>query len=314
MGRKNLVRRLGQMILALLGISFISFCLVMLAPGDVARQMIAGNQEIMVSQAEVDALKAELGLDQPFFFQYISWLGRAVQGNFGNSFMMKRPVLDVVLASLPATVVLAASSSAFMLIFALPLGIYAAVKQNTWFDYLVRGFSFIGMSVPNFWMGLMLLWIFGLQLGWFPILGGEVSLENMALPTVTLGIAMASKYIRQVRVAILEELNQDYVTGARSLGMSETYILWREVLPNALLPLVTLFGLSLGSLLGGAAVVETVFSWPGLGYTAVQAITYRDFQLIQAIVLWIASMYMIINLLVDISYAYFDPRLRKVGR
>lgn len=160
----------------------------------------------------------------------------------------------------------------------------------------------------------MLLWIFALKLSIFPIVGSEITIENLILPMVTLGVVMTAKYTRQVRAAVLEELNQDYVVGARARGMSETHILWKEVLPNALLPLITLLGLAFGSLLGGAAVVEIVFSWPGLGYTAVQAIIYRDFQTVQAIVLWIAFMYMMINLIVDLSYTYFDPRLRKAGR
>ena len=302
------------MVLVLLGISFITFCLVMLAPGDPVRQMIAGNEDIVVSQVEIDALRHELGLDQPFLFQYTSWLGRVLHGNFGFSYMMKKPVLDALLETLPATVILAVASSVFMLVFAIPLGIYTAVKQNTWFDYLVRGLTFAGVSVPNFWMGLVLLWIFALQLGFFPIVGGSVTVENLILPMLTLGIVMTSKYTRQVRATVLEELNQDYVVGARARGMKDSYILWKEVLPNALLPLITLFGLAFGSLLGGAAVVEIVFSWPGLGYTVVQAIIYRDFQTVQAIVLWIALMYMVINLVVDLSYVHLDPRLRKAGR
>lgn len=314
MTKKQILMRLGQMVLVLLGISFITFCLVMLAPGDPVRQMIAGNEDIVVSQLEIDALRHELGLDKPFIFQYLDWLGRVLQGNFGFSFMMRKPVADALLDALPATVILALASSVFMLVFSIPLGIYTAVKQNTWSDYLVRGLTFAGVSVPNFWMGLMLLWVFALKFNIFPIIGGEVSIENLILPMTTLGIVMTSKYTRQVRATVLEELRQDYVMGARARGLSESHILWREVLPNALLPLVTLLGLAFGSLLGGAAVVEIVFSWPGLGYTVVQAITYRDFQTVQAVVLWIAFMYMVINLIVDISYNRLDPRLRKAGK
>lgn len=311
---KQIAMRLGQMVLVLLGISFITFCLVMLAPGDPVRQMIAGNEDIVVSQVEIDALRHELGLDQPFLMQYLSWLGRVLHGNFGFSFMMKKPVLDAVLEALPATVILALASSVFMLLFAIPLGIYTAVKQNTWADYIIRSFTFAGVSVPNFWMGLMLLWIFALKLNLFPIVGGDVSVENLILPMVTLGVVMASKYTRQVRATVLEELRQDYVMGAQARGFSESHILWKEVLPNALLPLITLLGLAFGSLLGGAAVVEIVFSWPGLGFMVVQAITYRDFQTVQAVVLWIAFMYMVINLVVDLSYNHLDPRLRKAGQ
>lgn len=314
MTKKQILMRLGQMVLVLLGISFITFCLVMLAPGDPVRQMIAGNEDVVVSQLEIDALRHELGLDKPFIFQYLDWLGRVLQGNFGFSFMMRKPVADALLDALPATVILALASSLFMLVFSIPLGIYTAVKQNTWSDYLVRGLTFAGVSIPNFWMGLMLLWVFALKFNIFPIIGGDVSIENLILPMTTLGIVMTSKYTRQVRATVLEELRQDYVMGACARGLSESHILWREVLPNALLPLVTLLGLAFGSLLGGAAVVEIVFSWPGLGYTVVQAITYRDFQTVQAIVLWIAFMYMVINLIVDISYHRLDPRLRKAGK
>lgn len=314
MKNKQIWGRIGQIVLVLLGISFVTFALVMLSPGDPVRQMIAGNEDIVVSQVEIDALRHELGLDKPFIFQYLDWLGRAVQGDFGFSYMVKKPVVEELMQSLPATLILALASTLFMLVFSLPLGICSAVKRNSVFDYAVRGLTFFGVSIPNFWMGLMLLWIFGLKLGWLPIVGGRVSLETLILPATTLGIVMAAKYTRQVRTTVLEELNQDYVVGARARGMSESYILWREVLPNVMLPLITLLGLSLGNLLGGAAVVEIVFSWPGLGYLAVQSIIYRDFQLVQGIVLWIALMYMVINLVVDISYNRLDPRLRKEGR
>lgn len=314
MSKKQLLYRLGQIVLVLLGISFITFALVMLSPGDPVRQMIAGNEDIIVSQQEIDALRAELGLDKPFVFQYLDWLGRALRGNLGFSYMVKKPVVEELMHSLPATVILSLASTLFMLAVAVPLGIYSAVKRNSIADYIVRAMTFVSISIPNFWMGLMLLWIFGLKLRWLPIVGGSVNLRNLVLPALTFGIVMAAKYARQVRAAVLEELNQDYVTGARARGMSESHILWKEVLPNAMLPLITLLGLSFGNLLGGAAVVEIVFSWPGLGYLAVQSIIYRDFQLVQGIVLWIALMYMIINLVIDISYNRLDPRLRKAGR
>lgn len=276
--------------------------------------MIAGNEDIIVSQVEIDALRKELGLDKPFIFQYLDWLGRAVRGNLGFSYMVKRPVVEELASSLPATIILSVASALFMLIVSIPLGIYSAVKRNTFFDYAVRSLTFGGISIPNFWMGLLLLWGFGLKLRILPIVGGKVSLQNLILPMLTLGIVMAAKYTRQVRAAVLEELNQDYVVGAKARGMSESYILWKEVLPNAMLPLITLFGISFGNLLGGAAVVEIVFSWPGLGYLAVQSIIYRDFQLVQGIVLWISLMYLLINFVIDLSYNRLDPRLRKVGR
>ena len=288
MTKKQLLSRLGQIILVLLGISFITFALVMLAPGDVVRQMIAGNEDIIVSQAEIDALRAELGLDKPFFFQYLDWLGRALQGNLGFSYMVKKPVVEALMEGLPGTIVLSLTSLIMMMMVAIPAGIYSAVKRGSMVDNVVRAFTFMGVSMPGFWVGLMLLWIFGLKLDLLPIVGGEIGIDTLIL------------------------LHQDYVVGARARGMSESHILWKEVLPNAMLPLITLLGLSLGNLLGGAAVIEMVFQWPGLGRMAIEAITYRDFQLVQGVVVWIALMYMVINLIVDISYNYLDPRLRKV--
>ena len=312
MTKKQILARIGQIVLVLLGISFITFALVMLAPGDVVRQMIAGNEDIIVSQAEIDALRAELGLDKPFFFQYLDWLGRALQGNLGFSYMVKKPVVEALWEGLPGTVLLSLASLFMMMVVSMPAGIYSAVKRGSVVDNIVRVFTFMGVSMPGFWVGLMLLWIFGLKLDLLPIVGGEISLETLIMPSLTLAIAMASKYTRQVRTAILEELHQDYVVGARARGMTESHILWKEVLPNAMLPLITLLGLSLGNLLGGAAVIEMVFQWPGLGRLAIEAITYRDFQLVQGVVVWIALMYMVINLVVDMSYNHLDPRLRKV--
>ena len=312
MTKKQILARIGQIVLVLLGISFITFALVMLAPGDVVRQMIAGNEDIIVSQTEIDALRAELGLDKPFFFQYLDWLGRALQGNLGFSYMVKKPVVEALWEGLPGTVLLSLASLFMMMVVSIPAGIYSAVKRGSVVDNIVRVFTFMGVSMPGFWVGLMLLWIFGLKLDLLPIVGGEISLETLIMPSLTLAIAMASKYTRQVRTAILEELHQDYVVGARARGMTESHILWKEVLPNAMLPLITLLGLSLGNLLGGAAVIEMVFQWPGLGRLAIEAITYRDFQLVQGVVVWIALMYMVINLVVDMSYNHLDPRLRKV--
>lgn len=311
MSNKQIAARLGQIVLVLIGISFITFALVMLAPGDVVRQMIAGGSDLQISQAEIEAVRKQLGLDKPFFFQYLDWLGRAVTGDLGTSFMAKKPVWEALMERLPGTLMLSIVSLVGMMIIAVPAGIYSAVNRGGMIDYVVRAFTFIGVSLPGFWVGLMLLWILGLHLDLIPIVGGEADFENVIGPALTLIIPMASKYTRQVRTAVLEELHQDYVVGARARGMSETHILWREVLPNALLPLITLLGLSLGSLLGGVAVIEMVFSWPGLGRLAIEAITYRDFQLVQGVVIWIALMYMVINLVVDLSYNYLDPRLRK---
>ncbi len=311
------LRTLGLYLLqaaaTLVGISFIMFAITMLGTQDLARQLITGAEDTIVSQAEIDAVTRELGLDEPFFVQFGHWLLSAAQGDLGFSYMARKPVVDKILECLPATVTLAAASLVLMTAISLPLGILAAYHKNRWLDYAIRGATFFGISIPGFWMGLMLLWSLGLKLHLFPIVSSTVRWDTLFLPALTLAISMSAKYTRQVRSAVLEELGQDYVVGARARGMSELHILTRDVLPNALLPLITLYGLSIGSLLGGAAVVEIVFGWQGLGNLAVKAIEYRDIRLLQGIVVWIAGMYMIVNLIVDLLYGVLDPRLAKKG-
>lgn len=287
------------------------FSITMVGTQDLAKQLISGSEDIIVSQAEIDAVTKQLGLDQPFLVQFGNWVWNAVQGDLGFSYMAKKPVVDKILECLPATLSLGACSLILMTVMSVPMGIASAYYRNRPIDFLIRGITFFGISIPGFWMGLILLWIFGLKLGLFPIVSSTIRWDTIFLPSLTLAISMMSKYTRQVRSAVLEELGQDYVMGARARGMSEVRILFREVLPNAMLPLVTLYGLSIGSLLGGAAVVEIVFGWQGLGLLAVKAIEYRDIRLLQGIVVWIAAMYMIINLIVDFSYSFLDPRLRK---
>lgn len=300
-----------QAVITIVGISFIMFSITMVGTQDLAKQLISGSEDIIVSQAEIDAVTKQLGLDQPFLVQFGNWVWNAVQGDLGFSYMAKKPVVDKILECLPATLSLGACSLILMTVMSVPMGIASAYYRNRPIDFLIRGITFFGISIPGFWMGLILLWIFGLKLGLFPIVSSTIRWDTIFLPSLTLAISMMSKYTRQVRSAVLEELGQDYVMGARARGMSEVRILFREVLPNAMLPLVTLYGLSIGSLLGGAAVVEIVFGWQGLGLLAVKAIEYRDIRLLQGIVVWIAAMYMIINLIVDFSYSFLDPRLRK---
>lgn len=300
-----------QAVITIVGISFIMFSITMVGTEDLAKQLISGSEDIIVSQAEIDAVTKQLGLDQPFLVQFGNWVWNAVQGDLGFSYMAKKPVADKILECLPATLSLGACSLILMTVMSVPMGIASAYYRNRPIDFLIRGITFFGISIPGFWMGLILLWIFGLKLGLFPIVSSTIRWDTIFLPSLTLAISMMSKYTRQVRSAVLEELGQDYVMGARARGMSEVRILFREVLPNAMLPLVTLYGLSIGSLLGGAAVVEIVFGWQGLGLLAVKAIEYRDIRLLQGIVVWIAAMYMIINLIVDFSYSFLDPRLRK---
>lgn len=308
-----LLNRFIQMLVTLIGVSFMTFCLTYLAPGDPAA-MLLESADTIVSEEVLEQTRHELGLDQPFLVQYGNWVGGLLHGDMGMSYSAKKPVLDKLSEGFVGTLLLAIVTVIFVLIISLPLGILSAVRQNEYPDYIVRFFSFVGVSMPSFWLGLILLYIFGLKLGWFPIATSKVTANSIILPAITLAIYQSTKYVRQVRTVILDELHQDYVIGARARGLSEQAILWKHVLPNAVLPLITLLGMSIGWLLGGVAVIEIVFSYPGIGNMAVRAIMMRDYPLIEGFVLWIAIAYMGINFLVDLSYNYLDPKLRKGAR
>lgn len=310
MNKKNVGRRLLQIVIVLIGISFFTFGLTYLSPGDPAEIMLTECGNVPTPEL-LAKTRAELGLDKTFLVQYGTWLKGVVTGDMGTSYSMKVPVVEKLVSCFWPTFELALTSLVIMVLVSVPLGILSAVYQNKWVDYLVRGLTFFGVSIPNFWIGLILLSVFGVTLRWVSVSGGSTDFKSLILPAVTLAIAMSAKYTRQVRIAVLEELNQDYVTGARMRGIKESTILWKHVLPNAMLPLVTLLGLSLGSLLGGTAVVEIIYNWPGMGSMAVKAISCRDYPLVQGYVLWIALLYMGINLLVDLSYNRLDPRLKE---
>lgn len=307
---KQFVNRLIQLIITLIGVSFLTFCLTYLSPGDPAAMILEASDTI-VSQEVLEKTREEMGLNDPFLVQYGNWVWGVLHGDMGMSYSGKKPVVDKLMEGFTGTILLTATTIILILLISLPLGIFSAVHRNKIPDFVVRVFSFIGVSMPSFWVGLILLYIFGLKLGMFPIATATVTPSGLVLPALTLAIYQSAKYTRQVRTVILDELNQDYVIGARTRGLSENMILWKHVLPNAVLPLITLLGMSVGWLLGGVAVIETVFVWPGMGKMAVYAITMRDYPLIEGFVLWIAAMYTIINFLVDLSYTYLDPRLKK---
>ncbi|MDY3919799.1 MAG: nickel ABC transporter permease [Candidatus Limivivens sp.] len=311
MTKKQIGKRFLQILVVLVGISFFTFMLTYLSPGDPAEIMLTECGNLPTPEL-LEKTRHELGLDRPFLVQYGSWLQGVLTGNMGQSYSYKVPVVDKLVSCFWPTLRMSLLALVIMAAVSIPLGILSAVYQNWWPDYLVRGVTFLGVSVPSFWIGLILLSIFGVQLRWVNVAGGTTDFKAMILPSVTLALAMSAKYTRQVRNAVLEELHQDYVTGARMRGISETTILWKHVLPNAMLPIVTLLGLSLGSLLGGTAVVEIIYNWPGMGSMAVRAISCRDYPLVQGYVLWIAILYMVINLIVDLSYQYLDPRLKEV--
>ena len=309
LSKKQLGLRLLQMLVVLVGISFLTFLLTYMAPGDPVRTMYAATG-VIPSEEVLNEVREQMGLNDPFFVQYGRWLTNCLHGDFGNSYAYGKPVVSLLLTRLWPTMKLALFSMILMLIVSIPLGMLSAVCKNGPIDYLVRCITFFGVSLPNFWVGLMLMLVFCVRVNWLPVISSAGDFKSMILPSVTLAIAMSAKYTRQVRTAVLEELNQDYVVGAEARGIKRWKILWTNVFPNSLLPLITMLGLSIGSLLGGTSVVEVIFSYPGMGNLAVSAITAYDYPLIQGYVLWVAVIYMVINLIVDLSYIYIDPRMR----
>ena len=310
--KKQFFHKLSQFISVLVGIRFFTFSLTYLSPGDPAEIMLTDCGNIPTPELLAQT-RAELGLDKPFHERYGSWCSSVMKGDMGKSYSLKVPVTQKIKQAFLPTLNLSLLALFFMVVISFPLGILAAVKLNKLQDYLVRAFTFIGISVPSFWLGLIFLSIFGVTLKWVSVSGGKVDFRSMILPALTISLAMSSKYIRQIRHVFLEELDKSYVFGARMRGMKESVILWKHVLPNAMLPLITLLGLSLGSLLGGTAVVEIIYNWPGMGNMAIKAISYRDYPLIQAYVLLIALIYLIINMIVDYSYRYLDSRVKEVS-
>ena len=310
--KNNYVNRALQILLVLFGISFFTFSLTYLSPGDPAEIMLTECGNLPTPEL-LEQTRAELGLDRPFAEQYCRWAGHVLQGEMGKSYSLRVPVVDKIKTAFFPTLKLSLLSLTFMILISIPLGVLAAVKKDKWQDYFVRAISFTGLSIPNFWLGLIFLSIFGVMLRWVTVSGGKADFKSMILPAFTLGFAMSAKYIRQVRHTVIEELNKDYVVGARMRGIKESTILVKHVLPNALIPLITLLGLSLGSLLGGTAVIEIIYNYPGMGNMAIKAISFRDYPLVQAYVLLIALIYLVVNLIVDISYKYLDKRVEGVN-
>lgn len=306
------VRRLLQLIPILLAITFLSYGMMRIAGSDVIEQKME-NTGGMVSQEIIDAAREELGLDKPFVVQYFSWLGNLLRGDMGISYVSNKPVFSTFVSKLPATLLLTVVSILLTVVISIPLGIWAAVKQNKATDYVIRTASFIGNSLPNFFVSLLLMYLFAIRLGWFPVISKGVSLQSVALPAFTLAIAMSAKYLRQVRATVLDELSKDYVLGAKARGVPFSTTMMKSVMRASLVTIITLLTLSIGSLLGGTAIVESIFMWDGVGKMAVDAINMRDYPIIQAYVMWMAIIYVVVNLVTDLSYRYLDPRIRLGG-
>ena len=305
---KYALRRLIQLLPIVIGITFLSFAMMRLAGGDAITEMY-GNKGA-VSQEVIDLKRAELGLDKPFVTQYVAWLSGMLRGDMGVSYVSGRDVFNTFISKLPATLMLTGLSILLTVVISIPLGVLAAVRHDRIVDYCLRFLSFIGNSLPNFFVALLLMQLLAIKLNWLPVISSGTTLKSAMMPTLTLAISMSAKYMRQVRATVLEELNKDYVTGAKARGVRGRVILWRSVLKASMLTIVTLLALSIGSLLGGTAIIESIFMWDGVGKLAVDAITMRDYPLIQAYVVWMAIIYVLVNLVTDLLYHALDPRIR----
>ena len=308
--RRSIIRRVLQFIPVLLGITFLAFLLIYLSPSDpVSVRMSAGG--ISVSPEIMESMRRSMGLDRPLLIQYGDWLWNILHGNMGKSYITDADVLDQILKALPYTLKMAGASLLLTLCISIPVGILTAAMQNSKFDYVVRVIAFVGNAIPNIIIALCLMFIFSYRLGWIPVLATTKPI-GLILPALTLALVMSSRYIRQIRAAMLDELGKGYVVGLRSRGLSETTILYKNVLKNIMVTVITLTGISLGSLLGGTVIVETVFTWPGLGNLIMEGISQRDHPVVQAVIVWMASAFMVVNLLTDISYTVFNPKIKDI--
>lgn len=305
---KYILKRLVQLVVVLLGVTFLTFMITQATPSDAA-EMKYVSMGMMPSAELLEQTREEMGLNDPVLVQYGRWLVNVLHGDLGESSKFGESVWTQMTKKLPMTLKLAGVSLVVVILISFPLGILSAVKKNKAADYVIRFLSFFGVSMPNFWLALLLMYIFAVCLGWFKVVSTD-SIQGMILPVATLTIPMISSYARQIRAALLEELNANYVIGARARGIPERRIIWGHVLPNAILPIITLLGLSVGHLLGGAAIIETIFSWQGIGNMVVEAIRVRDYPLIQGYVIWMALIYVTVNLIVDITYRCLDPQIR----
>jgi peptide/nickel transport system permease protein len=301
-----IIRRFLQMIPITLGILTLIFSLIHLIPGDPAIQ-IAGEG---ARAEDVIAVRKALGLDQPLWKQYITYLGNLAKGDLGRSFRTNESVSKEIAARYPATIQLAFGAMFVALLVAFPLGIISAIYRNSWIDNVARFFALIGVSMPSFWFGPLLIIAFAINLPWFPVSGREEGLKSIVLPSLTMGLALAAILTRMIRVSLAEELNQLYVTTAIAKGVTRVKAIFRHALKNALIPVITILALQFGSLLTGAIITEQIFSWPGLGRLLIQSITTRDYPQVQASILVIALTYIMVNFISDLLYGVVDPRIK----
>ncbi len=302
--RSYLLRRLWQSLLVLFGVSVVVFLILHLT-GDPAALLLPPD----ATAEDIAKFRTAMGFDDPVAVQYVRFLKGAVRGDFGESLRHGEPAMGLVLERLPATFELAGAGLVIALTLAIPAGIVSAVRRNTTVDYVSTVVALLGQAMPTFWLGIMLILVFSVRLNWLPS-SGRGSLEHLILPAITLGLFTTARITRLTRSGMLEVLGQDYIRTARAKGVGEPPVVWKHALKNAAIPIVTIVGIELGTLLGGSVITETIFAWPGVGRLSVQAIFNRDYPVVQSAVFLLASTFVIVNLLVDVVYTYLDPRIR----
>lgn len=311
--QQYILRRLIQMVFVLFLFSTVVFTVLRLVPGD----PVAAQLGLEASEEAYTELRSEMGLDKPIYVQYVVWLTEISQGNFGTSWRSHQTALSLIQRRFPATIWLTLAATTIGLLISVPLGIIAGVRPNSWLAHVATFFSLIGIALPSFWLGLMLLLTFGVSLRWLPPSGYISPFEDpvmgvkfLIMPAVTLGIGLAAPLTRFIRSGMLDVMSADYIRTDHAKGLTSRLVIFGHALKNAMLSVVTIFGVLIGSLLGGSIITESVFNWPGIGTLLLQAIQQRDYGIVQGVVLFVSLIFMIVNLLVDLTYAYLDPRIR----
>ncbi|MGC6367660.1 MAG: ABC transporter permease [Candidatus Marinamargulisbacteria bacterium] len=319
-----ILKRIATSLPLIFGVCFLSFLIMQLAPGDPTLMYMDPN----VNAEDLEQVRKNLGLDQPILFQFFYWFKQLIQGNLGYSYVTGKPVFEAIFERLPATLLLSVSSLILILLITFPLGIICGYKKDTWVDDSITVFSFLGLSIPTFWLGLMFILLFSIQLNLFPTSGfldpllmdapiftkGLNILQHMFLPLITIIIGGIAGLIRYNRFSMIKILAQDYITSAKARGLKKQRILFKHALKNALLPIITILGLDLPSLISGSFIIEYIFSWPGMGQLGVQSVFQRDYPVLMATILFSSFLIILGNLLADISYAYADPRISKTTK
>jgi len=300
---RYILRRLGHTVLVILGISIISFVFLHLS-GDPVGLILPQD----ATREQIETLRREMRLDDPIYLQYLNFLTSALHGDLGRSIYTREPVVRLILERMPATLELAFAALTVALVIAIPIGVLAAVKRGSWIDTISMTIALFGLSMPHFWLGIMFIMVFSVQLGWLPT-SGRGTWAQLVMPAMALGVSLIALFARLTRSAMLEVLGLDYVRTARAKGLSEVVVVGKHALRNALIPLVTVIGMEFGFLLGGAVIIETVFAWPGVGRLIVQSILDRDYPVVQAAVMMLAIIFVAVNLLVDLLYVWLDPNI-----